>query len=437
MSSFFTYQQRLLLQKYLTAGNSFKEIASLLQKDPTTISREVRNNLSLIASGKPGYPYNPCKNRVHCRRKNVCAEKDPCTRKSVSYCKLCSKCNDHCPDFVEEVCSSRFRAPYVCNGCNSIGQCTLRKNIYDAAHAEEKTHERLSQSRSGLCTSEADLKRLNDLISPLILRGQSLHQIFINHREEIMCSEKTLYTYVDSGFFDIRNGDLPRKKRLRPRKKKKEFKVDKGCRIGRNYQDFQLFMQEHPDTPVVQMDSVIGSVGGKCLLTIHFVSCGLMLAFLREANTAQSVTDIFTHLYESLGDALFQKLFPVILTDNGSEFSDPVSIECDKETGMIRSRVFYCDAGSPYQKGSIEVNHELIRRVLEGKDGRNRSFNDLTQEDVTLMMNHINSYKRKKLNDRSPYETFSFCYGEEVLQKLGCSSVPPDEVTLKPSLLAR
>ena len=104
---------------------------------------------------------------------------------------------------------------------------------------------------------------------------------------------------------------------------------------------------------------------------------------------------------------------------------------------MIRSRVFYCDAGSPYQKGSIEVNHELIRRVLEGKDGRNRSFNDLTQEDVTLMMNHINSYKRKKLNDRSPYETFSFCYGEEVLQKLGCSSVPPDEVTLKPSLLAR
>nr|WP_330390577.1 hypothetical protein [Butyrivibrio sp. M55] len=154
-----------------------------------------------------------------------------------------------------------------------------------------------------------------------------------------------------------------------------------------------------------------------------------------EANTSQSVIDVFDDLQDKLGIEIFQRIFPVILTDNGSEFSNPVAIECDRETGEIRTQVFYCDAGKPCQKGAIEVNHELIRRVLTDIEGHNRSFNNLTQDDVTLMMNHINSYKRKKLNDRSPYETFSFYHGEEVLKKLGCSKVAADDILLKPELL--
>ena len=106
-------------------------------------------------------------------------------------------------------------------------------------------------------------------------------------------------------------------------------------------------------------------------------------------------------------------------------------------TGEIRTRVYYCDAGSPYQKGAIEVNHELIRRVLTDVDGRNRSFNKLTQSDIDIMMNHINSYKRKKLNNRSPYEAFSFYYGEDVLKKLACHPVAADDIVLKPRLLKK
>jgi hypothetical protein len=89
---------------------------------------------------------------------------------------------------------------------------------------------------------------------------------------------------------------------------------------------------------------------------------------------------------------------------------------------------YYCDARCPHQKGAIEVNHGLIRRVLPKGD----SFNHLSQEEITRMMDHINSYKRKKLNDRSPYETFSFYNGEEVLQKLGCSPVIANDILLKP-----
>ena len=109
--------------------------------------------------------------------------------------------------------------------------------------------------------------------------------------------------------------------------------MDKGCRIGRSYKDFLEYLEKNPDTSVVQMDSVIGTVGGKCLLTIHFVESSLILAFLREANTSQSVIDVFDDLQERLGIELFKRIFPLIVTDNGSEFSNPMAIECDRGTG--------------------------------------------------------------------------------------------------------
>lgn len=432
MSKFFTYEERLELQKYLKESHSFREISRRLDKNQTTISREIRKYNTAVATGYPGYPYNACKGRINCRKKNVCAKN--CTRKSSIYCKLCPSCNENCTDFVQEICTARFRVPYVCNGCETRGKCSLLKNIYDAEHAHIKAHETISESRSGLCVSEEEIARLNAIISPLVQKGQSVHQIYATHQDELMCSEKTIYNYIDACLFDVRNIDLPRKVKFRQRYKKPEFKVDKGCRIGRNYEDYNGFLDKNPDVAVVQMDSVIGNKGGKCLLTIHFVDTSLMLAFLREANTSKSVTDIFEALDKTLGIDLFKRLFPVILTDNGSEFSNPKGIEygSEKFTGL-RTRIFFCDAGSPHQKGAIEVNHELIRRILP----KGTSFNNLTQEDISLMMNHINSYKRKKLNNRSPYETFSFYHGEEVLHKLGCEPVAASDIMLKPALLKK
>lgn len=432
MTKFFTYEERLELQKFLKESLSFKEISRRLSKNPTTISREVRRYSSEVATGYPGFPYNACKNRFNCRKRNICGK--DCTRKSGIYCKLCTSCNINCSEFLEEICTARFRVPYVCNGCDTLGKCTLIKNIYDAEHAHIKAHKTISESRSGLCVSEDEIARLNAIISPLAQKGQSVHQIYATHKDELMCSEKTIYNYIDACLFDVRNIDLPRKVKFRERYKKPEFKVDKGCRIGRNYDDFNVFLDKNPDISVVQMDSVIGSRGGKCLLTIHFVDTSLMLAFIRDANTSQSVIDIFNTLEDDIGNETFKRLFPVILTDNGSEFSNPKAIEYGAEKyGRLRTRIFYCDAGRPYQKGAIEVNHELIRRVLP----KGTSFNHLEQGDISLMMNHINSYKRKKLNNRSPYETFSFHHGEEVLKKLGCSPVPADEILLKPTLLKR
>ena len=85
-----------------------------------------------------------------------------------------------------------------------------------------------------------------------------------------MCSEKTIYNYIDACLLDVRNIDLPRKVKFRERYKKPTFKVDKGCRIGRNYEAFEDFMKKYPDTAIVQMDTVHRYAGRKVLVDDSF-----------------------------------------------------------------------------------------------------------------------------------------------------------------------
>ena len=183
---------------------------------------------------------------------------------------------------------------------------------------------------------------------------------------------------------------------------------------------------------VVEIDSVIGRIGGKVLLTMMFKSCDLMLAFIRERNTSQSVIDIFNSMYESLGVERFKALFPVIITDNGSEFSNPKALEYDVQ-GNHRTRLFYCDPYASFQKPNVELNHEFIRKILP----KGRSFDDLSQSDISLMMSHINSYSREKLNDKSPFDMFGFLYGYDILEKLCIHRIPTNKILLKPALLVK
>lgn len=434
MAKFLTYENRLELEAGLREHLSFTEIGLKLNRDRTTIAKEVRLYSIEQCTGYSIYPHNTCKYRKECKRKKVCGKND-CRHPLVTVCKQCeSICNRYCEAFEEEVCINRFKAPYVCNGCAELKKCTLTKTLYEALNAQRQSTEKISKSRSGILSTEGEIARINEILVPLVKQGQSIHQIYLNHKDELMCSEKTLYNYVDGCLFDIRNIDLPRKVKYRPRYKKPELKVDRGCRIGRNYHDYEVFIEKYPDLAEVQIDSVIGTKGGKVLLTVYFVNTCLMLAFLREANTSKSVIDIFDTLYQQLGGQDFRKLFPYILTDNGSEFSNPKCIENGPDgNGFKRTQIFYCNPSAPYQKAEIEVGHEFIRRIIP----KGKSFDDLTQEDIRKMMNHINSYKRKKLNDKSPYESFSFYYGEELVQKLGCHQVATKDINLTPGLLKK
>ena len=84
-----------------------------------------------------------------------------------------------------------------------------------------------------------------------------------------MVSERTLYKYVDAGLFKARNIDMPRTIRMSPRRKKPDtIKVDTRCREGRTRRDYEAFIRQNPDTPVVQLDSVEGIKNGAVLLSL-------------------------------------------------------------------------------------------------------------------------------------------------------------------------
>lgn len=423
----FTLPERINIEHFLNNSYSFKSIGRELNRDCTTISKEVKKHISIKKTGSYGRAFNNCLFRFDCTHSYLCD--NPICRNR--YCRFCSRCSSVCKDYKEDKCSRLLKPPYVCNGCDNLKSCTLEKSVYSAATAQKEYETLRCESRRGITIDEAEAKRLDDFISPLIKRGHSIHNICSNNIDTIMHSEKTIYNYIDYNLFSARNLDLPRKVRYRPRKKSvNSFKVDKSCRIGRTYEDFIAYMNNNSDTPVVEMDSVEGVKGGKVLLTIHFRESQFMLAFLRDSNTSQSVINIFDKLYWELNPDIFDKLFPVILTDNGSEFSNPSAIEFDSQ-GNRRTRIFYCDPAAPYQKGAAENNHEFIRRIVP----KGHSFNEYVQSDITLMMNHINSYGRKKLNNQSPHQAFSFLHGNNTLKKLGAILIQSNEVILKPELL--
>jgi len=87
-------------------------------------------------------------------------------------------------------------------------------------------------------------------------------------------------------------------------------------------------------------------------------------------------------------------LFKVILTDNGVEFKDPLSLE-HTSNGCQRTRIFYCDPQASWQKPHIEKNHTLIRRILP----KGKSFDYLTHEDIRLICCHINSFSAAQQQD--------------------------------------
>lgn len=430
MGKHLTIDCRWEIEQSIKKGIPFSQIAISLDKSPSTISREVKRYSIPSNKSAVGRIPNRCIHRTNCFKSFLCDDSLNCKRER---CSTCRRCNEVCPDFIEEHCLKLEKPPYVCNGCETEHKCTLRKRYYLHKVAQKAYEKTLSGSREGFNITEQEIANINKILTPLVKKGQSPRHVYINNRNQFTFCLKSLYTYLDAGLFEVRNIDLLRKCKLKPRRKKsKESKIDRKCRINRTFSDYQQFLKDNPDTAIVQMDSVIGTRGGKVLLTIHFKNSAFMLAFLRDQNDAQSVIDIFNDLYSCLGREDFLKLFPLILTDNGGEFSNPLAIEFDEE-GQLRTKVFYCDPRSPQQRGEGERNHGLIRQFIP----KGTTMNLLSQKNIDDMMNNINSYARESLNDKTPYATFAYFYGQDILDKLGAVLVPPNDVVLNANIFKK
>ena len=321
----------------------------------------------------------------------------------------------------------------VCNGCPKKPRCPLSKYVYDAKEAQKSYFQTLSESRQGPSVTGAELEHLNEVLAERLKKGQSVNSIYATDADLLNVSSKTVYKYIHENLLDVKPYQLQRMVRFKIRKKAgPAVKVDRSCHIGRTYSDFKAFMEKNPDLNVVEMDSICGKQNERpVILSLLFRNCDLQLFFYRKDNTARSVTDIFKWLRSVLTEEEYEKLFPVILTDRGSEFSDPVPIEADLSTGVVQTKVFHCDPMNSNQKSKCERNHELFRYVVP----KGNSFNVLDKQKTELIMNNVNSYPRKRLGGKSPIAVFKSIYGEMITEKLGLKELPTTDVFLKPSLI--
>lgn len=181
----------------------------------------------------------------------------------------------------------------------------MDKFKYKAKHAETDYKDKLVVSREGINLTYKERIHLDNLILPLIMKGQSIAHIYVHHKDEINCSERTLYNYLEMNLFQARNIDLPRKVRFKPRKTHLVKRNDQAFRVNRTYDDFCSYMSANPLANVVEMDTVHGTKGGKSLLTLFFRNCSLMIALLLESCTQKCIIEAINNIYNGVGNDVF------------------------------------------------------------------------------------------------------------------------------------
>lgn len=210
--------------------------------------------------------------------------------------------------------------------------------------------------------------------------------------------------------------------------------MQNSIRKGRTLENMNNYLKVHPNANIVEMDTVIGKFEDKkCILTLYFRNSKLMLMFLIDKYKPSSVANVFKSLQKQLGINEFKRLFEVILTDNGWEFSRPEEIEFNSKTGEKLINIYYCEPYSSWQKGGIERNNEFIRYIIP----KGLTFDNLTKENIIDMMNNINSISRKSLNYNTSYNIFKNIYGGEITKKLHLIPIKKDEVNLSYNLLIK
>ena len=119
-------------------------------------------------------------------------------------------------------------------------QCVFYHNPADGAQANRESL--LHDSRSGIHPDAEAVARMNAVLSPCIMRGQSVRHVIANNPEAFgSVKERTVYDYIAGGLFDAKRGDLPEACSRRRRKKKAVTRSNAKCRAGRSYKMFLEF----------------------------------------------------------------------------------------------------------------------------------------------------------------------------------------------------
>ena len=383
-----TPEDRKEIEECLSKRMTFKAIGKLIGKDPTTISYEVKHHKA-----------------------------------------------EHRNSFVTEegICPQLSCAPFVCNGCvkKHSQACRYPRYYYRANTAQVEYKNLLTEAREGIPLNKQEFYENDRIITEGLKNGQHIYHIMVNS-PKITCSKSTVYRHFQKGYYSASLIDLPRAVKFKSRKSHASNYVPAGVKIGRTYDDFVAFIVENHLERHVELDTVIGRIGGKVIMTIHFTCCNFMSGLLMDNKTSAEGASRFSSFKNRLREAgvSIPTLFDVLLCDNGGEFSDVFSFEND-DKGNREIRLFFCDPMRSSQKPQIEKNHTLFRDIVP----KGSSFDDFTQDTVNLIFSHVNSVSRSIYRGKTPFDMFSFFYDERFASLMGIRRIPSEQVVQSPVLL--
>ena len=422
----FTPETRRILEAGLNNNDSFAKIASRIGVSTSSVSREVKRNRRFDGPSRTlNRDKNDCAFLKSCKERGICGMKG-CSR----LCRGCTRpCERLCPKYIRRICASTEKAPFVCNGCAHYPTCPLDRWKYSAETAERMRRERAREARAGIDLTPGEVDELVLKVKTGRALGQSIHHIFAT--EDMPCSERTFYRYVDEQRIPIIALELAKKVRYKGRRKKAgNDGHEPGFYRGCEYSDFLALPKEERES-VTEVDTVLGAFREKkCILSLHRVDLHFQLYFLLPDKTTAAVVRALDHL-EMACEGRFEEFFGLMLFDRGSEFDAIEAMEQSCLHSGKRTNVFFADPSRPDQKGGCEKNHVELRKILP----KGTSFEKLDASLLAEITSHVNSSVRKGCGDVSPMQLAELVFPKEMLDNLGLELIPPREVISAPGIL--
>ena len=160
-----TLDDRVEIQECLDKGMYFKDIAKRIEKDQTTVSKEVKKHF-------------------------------------VTFTNSFTKTN--------EVCPKHLKAPFVCNGCpkRSSSGCHYPKRLYRAKEAQKEYQELLVEAREGIPLNKESFYETEAIVSDAVKHGQHIYHIIQSNN--LPTSQSTVYRHIQKGYYSISPIYLPR-----------------------------------------------------------------------------------------------------------------------------------------------------------------------------------------------------------------------------------
>ena len=265
------------------------------------------------------------------------------------------------------------------------------KRGYRPRQAQIKADRRKQQAAKAIKMIPATVCLIEDLIR-FDLSPEQVSNV-LKQEHDIYISHERIYQHV---WADKRNGgDLHLHLRQANKKRRKKYgSTDKRGQISNRtcIEQRPEIVEEKSRLGDWEIDTVIGKNHKGALVTIVDRKSKFTLIKKVDSKHAEGVTAATIELLKPYSDKTH-----TITADNGKEFADHEAV-----AKALKTEVYFAHPYCSWERGLNENTNGLIRQYFP----KGSSFEDITDEQVELVMHRLNNRPRKGLNYRTPQSVF-------------------------------